>query len=589
VIVPLTFRRFAGVALGAAILALPTTLAAQATTDSQISTYTPSAQELARVSTSGSYLAARHAGTQRDAGAAAAYYRASLRGDPKNPELLERAFLSVLAEGDVEEAVRLAEQVVKLDKNDRVARLVLGVHALKHKKYNAAKQNLMQSIRGPITDLTATLLAAWASYGAGDAKTAVDSIDKLQGADWYALFKDLHTGLILDLAGNKKEAGKRFDRAQKLDATALRLLQSHASWLSRNGKADEALKLLKAFDAQLPRHPLIVEEMDLLAKNKPLPLLVTDAQAGAAEVLYGLGAALGRRGGEDLGLVYLQLALYLAPNQSLALLSLADLYEQVKNPRLAIKIYERVPQNSPLRRNADIQLAVNLDTIDKSEEGKQRLHKLLKDFPNDIDAIMALGGIQRGRKEFAECAVTYGRGIATIVNPERPNWLIYYFRGICNERAKKWKEAEADLKQALKLYPDQPHVLNYLGYSWIDQGINLDEGMRMIRRAVEQRPDDGYIVDSLGWAHYRLGNFEEAVKHLERAVELKPDDPTINDHLGDAYARTGRMLEAEFQWSHARDLKPEPEDLVKIKQKLATGLSEETSSADVAKKKPDGG
>ena len=184
---------------------------------------------------------------------------------------------------------------------------------------------------------------------------------------------------------------------------------------------------------------------------------------------------------------------------------------------------------------------------------------------------MALGNILRGRKEFDECAEVYGKGIATIANPERPHWLIYYFRGICNERAKKWSAAEADLKKALKLYPDQPHVLNYLGYSWIDQGVNLDEGMRMIRRAVEQRPDDGYIVDSLGWAYYRLGNYEEAVKHLERAVELKPDDPTINDHLGDGYWKTGRMLEAQFQWSHAHDLKPEPEELEKIEQKLKSG------------------
>ena len=583
-IVPTPYRRLIGVVLGAATLLLPASLAAQgaAPDNAQISTYLPSAHELSRLTTSGSYLAARHAGTNRDAGAAAAYYRASLRGDPKNTELLERAFLSVLAEGDVEEAVRLADQVIKLDKNDRIARLVIGVHALKQKKYAVAKQNLTQSIRGPITDLAATLLAAWASYGAGDAKTAIESIDKLQGADWYALFKDLHAGLILDLAGNKKEAGKRFDRAQKLDATALRLVESYGSWLSRNGKKDEALKVFKTFDAQLPRHPLIVDEMATVEKDKQLPPLVADAQAGAAEVLYGLGA-------EDLGLVYLQLALYLAPNQPLALLSLADLYEQVKNPTLAIKIYERMPQNSPLRRNAEIQMAINLDTIDKTDEAKQRLQKLLKDHPDDIDAIMALGSILRGRKEFAECAQVYSKGVATIANPERPNWLIFYFRGICNERAKAWDKAEADLKQALKLYPDQPHVLNYLGYSWIDQGINLDEGMRMIRRAVEQRPDDGYIVDSLGWAYFRTGNYDEAVKNLERAVELKPDDPTINDHLGDAYAKVGRTLEAEFQWAHARDLKPEPEDLVKIKQKLANGLSDETSAANGGKKKPDGG
>ena len=185
----------------------------------------------------------------------------------------------------------------------------------------------------------------------------------------------------------------------------------------------------------------------------------------------------------------------------------------------------------------------------------------------------------------------YSKGIATIATPEKPNWLIFYFRGICNERSKQWAKAEADLKKALELYPDQPHVLNYLGYSWIDQGINLDDGMRMIKRAVEQRPDDGYIVDSLGWAYYRIGNYEEAVKHLERAVELKPEDPTINDHLGDAYWKIGRVLEARFQWAHARDLNPEKEDLPKIEEKLKAGLPEDTSSAAQADKgkKPGGG
>jgi Flp pilus assembly protein TadD len=205
---------------------------------------------------------------------------------------------------------------------------------------------------------------------------------------------------------------------------------------------------------------------------------------------------------------------------------------------------------------------------------------------------MALGTILRGRKQFGECAEVYSKGVNTIVNVDKPNWLIFYFRGICYERSKQWAKAEADLQKALSLSPEQPHVLNYLGYSWIDQGVKLDEGMAMIRKAVEQRPDDGYIVDSLGWAHYRTGNYEEAVKHLERAVELRPEDPTINDHLGDAYAKVGRELEARFQWSHARDLKPEPEDLPKIEEKLRTGLVDEvapSAAAEKGKKGPNGG
>jgi len=489
-------RWIAGSALAAFLAAAPITLAAQA----------PSPQELRGLTVSGSYLAARHAGQMRDALAAAAYYRAALRRDPNNTELRDRAFLSLLVGGDVGEAVRFAEKIAQIDKGDRVAQLVLGVHYLVQKQYRAARRDLAQSVRGPITDLTATLLSAWSQYGAGDAKGAVAQIDKLTGPDWYAIFKELHAGLILDLAGNKKEAGKRFEHAYKLDPSALRVVEAYASWLSRNKSPKEAEAIFTTFESVLPKHPLVVAEMEKLKQGQNLPPLVENPQAGAAEALYGLGASLGRRGGEDLGLVYLQLSLYLSPNHPLALLSLADLYESLKKPDLAISAYERVPANSPLRRNAAIQMAANLDSLDRADEAEKQLKTLIQEHPKDIEAIMALGNILRGHKKFAECAEAYSDAIGLIDRPEKANWVNFYFRGICYERSHQWPKAEADLKKALELFPEQPHVLNYLGYSWIDQGVHLDEGMSMIKRAVQQRPDDGYIVDSLGWAYFRSGN-----------------------------------------------------------------------------------
>ena len=582
-------RRTALILAGAVVL-LPTTLAAQGPTTVARSTLGPTSQELSRVSLSGNYLAGRHAGLQRDIGTAAAYYRAALRADPKNSELLERTFLSVVADGEVDEATKLAERLILIDKTHRIARLVLGVRAIKQKQYPNARTHLSQSVRGPIADLTATLLTAWTLHGAGDTKGGIDGIDRLAGPDWYAIFKDLHAGLIYDLANNKKEAGKRLERANKLDQGALRAVEAYGRWTSRNVGKPEAIKIFEAFDKVLPNHPLIVKELDDLKRGEQLAPLVTSPQAGASEVLYGLGASLGRQGGEDLAMVYLQLALYLTPQQPLALLSLADLYEQLKKPEFAIKVYERVPANSPLRRNSEIQLAINLDSLERTDEARQHLEKLIEQRSDDLEAITALGNILRGRKMFAECADIYGKGIATLANPGKPNWLIYYFRGICHERSKQWGKAETDLKKALELFPDQPHVLNYLGYSWVDQGVNLDDGMKMIRRAVDQRPDDGYIVDSLGWAYYRIANYDEAVRYLERAVELKPEDPTINDHLGDAYWRVGRVLEARFQWAHARDLKPEPEELGKIQEKLNSGLAEDASTVQAEKaKKPGGG
>ena len=180
----------------------------------------------------------------------------------------------------------------------------------------------------------------------------------------------------------------------------------------------------------------------------------------------------------------------------------------------------------------------------------------------------------RERKQYAACADAYGKAVARSPIRQARTGPSFYFRGICYERDKQWSKAEADMKKALELYPEQPHVLNYLGYSWIDQGLNLDEGMSMIKRSVEQRPDDGYIVNSLGWAYFRLGNYDEAVENLERAVELKPVDPTINDHLGDAYWKVDRAPRGQFQWSHARDLKPDADELKTIEKKLKNGLTD---------------
>jgi tetratricopeptide (TPR) repeat protein len=585
-------NRWTIAALAAAVLAVPGSLSAQTPEHpSDNSAQFPSKSDLKSLTTSGSYLAARHASVERDAASAAAFYRSALRTDPKNNELLDRAFISSLADGDIDEAVKLADRILIQDKSNRVARLVVGVRDLKLKKYASAQININQSIRGPITDLVATLLSGWASYGAGDSKAAVANIDKLTGPEWYPIFKDLHAGMILELAGKDKDAGARFERAYKLDDSMLRVADEYARWSSRNKDAAAATGIYEGFDKKLPRHPLVQEGLRETKAGKKLPPLVDSAQSGAAEALYGIGATLTRRGGEDLALVYLQLALYLQPNHPMALLSLADLYESVKKPQMAIKIYERMPASSPLKRNAQIQLATNLDAADRSDEAIKILKDVAADAPKDIEAIMALGNIERGRKKFADCATTYSHAIDALpAAGDKNSWVTYYYRGICEERSKQWGKAEADMRKALEMQPEQPHVLNYLGYSWIDQGINLDEGMKMIKRAVDQRPDDGYIVDSLGWAYYRIGNYEEAVKNLERAIDLKPEDPTINDHLGDAYWRIGRALEAKFQWAHARDLKPEPEELPKIEAKIENGLPEDASSsaASVDKKKEDG-
>src|SRR3982075_2989044 len=380
------FNRWTIAAVTVAALAVPGQLAAQTpehTGDS--AAQFPRKTDLKALTTSGSYLAARHASVERDAASAATFYRSALRTDPKNNELLDRAFISSLADGDIDEAVKLADRILILDKSNRVARLVVGVRDLKARKYATAQLNINQSIRGPITDLVATLLSGWASYGAGDTKAAVANIDKLTGPEWYPIFKDLHSGMILDLAGKEKDAGTRFERAYKLDDSMLRVADAYARWLSRNKDDTAASAVYEAFDKKLARHPLVLEGLGDTKAGKKLAPLVDSPQTGAAEALYGIGATLTRRGGEDLALVYLQLSLYLAPNHSLALLSLADLYESVKKPQMAIKVYERVPANSPLKRNAQIQQATDLDSADRSDEAIKILKGVTAEDPKDIE------------------------------------------------------------------------------------------------------------------------------------------------------------------------------------------------------------
>jgi Flp pilus assembly protein TadD len=245
----------------------------------------------------------------------------------------------------------------------------------------------------------------------------------------------------------------------------------------------------------------------------------------------------------------------------------------------AVAVYGRIPESSPLRSIADIQSGLCLDELNRVDEAAAHVKRVVDGDPANLEAVMALGNIYRAHNRFGEAAEAYSRGIGTIADKSKADWRIFYFRGVSFERSKHWPDAEADFKQALVINPNQPQVLNYLGYSWVDMGMNLDQALNMIKTAVDLRPNDGYIVDSLGWAYFKLSRYDEAVTQLERAVELKPEDSVINDHLGDAFWRVGRKLEATFQWKHARDLGPDPEERDKIVKKLESGMPANAHSA----------
>lgn len=538
-------------------------------------------------SPSGNYLAAIVAGASRDTHAASTFFREALRDDPGNRELVERAFVSALANGNMPESFTLAKRVAAQDPKNGLAHLVLGVEAIKQHKFDKARK-LLDGAQDRQHDITCTLLNAWSYAGGKSARKALAVADGLR-EEAFAVFRDYHAGLIADLAGDKTEAMKRFKAAYSGEKNTLRLVDAYARYLATHGDREEAKRIYKAFDEVAPNHPIVVAALADLDAGKPLPPFVRTVEEGAGEVLYGLGAVGGRQGDELASLIYLRLALYLAPQNALATITLADIYERMKQEEAAIELYDGIPQDNPLRINADIQAALLLEALGKSKEASEHLQAVVAAHPKNQEALTALGNLQRSRKLFDESVSTYTRVLELQPKPDKSQWLLYYYRGIANERRKNWPTAEADLKKALELFPDQPLVLNYLGYSWVDQGVHLDDAFKMLRRAVDLRGRDGYIVDSLGWAYYRLGRYDEAVKELEKAIDLKPSDPVINDHLGDAYWRVGRKLEAQFQWNHARDLNPDPEDLPKILEKIKNGLPDATTPIAGGKAKASGG
>ena len=520
----------------------------------------------------GSYLAGRSADIAIDIPSAIRFYDDALVGDPTNPALTERILLLNLAAGNMDAAFKVADQLITLDSGNPAARLSLAVEAIKQNHPDDALSNLDAIGHAELASLTAGLVGAWVDFGAGKVDDAVARIAALKGPDWYAVFKSYHTALILDAAGREPEAADAIAAAYKIDATALRVVDGYARIMVRAGKRDEAIRALVQFAGSTPPHPLLRDLLaDIQGGKTPPPTAATTA-AGVAEALYGLGSAIGVDDGPELPAGYLQLAAYLDPVNYLATMAIGDVWQSVQRYDDAIAVYDTVPATASLRRNADIEIGTCLLAENKPEEAIRYIKRVADSDSTDVQAAIELGNVYRASNKFTEAAAAYSRGIAQITKPDKSDWQIYYYRGVSLEQAKHWPEAEADFLKALSIDSEQPQVLNYLGYSWVDRGINLDRALGMIQKAVNLRPNDGYIVDSLGWAYYRLGRAKQAVSSLEAAVLLRPDDSTINDHLGDAYWRAGEKRDAYFQWTHAKDFGPDKEEMPKIMAKLEHGL-----------------
>jgi tetratricopeptide (TPR) repeat protein len=520
----------------------------------------------------GNYLSGRMARGDHDTFAAANFYSRALAGDPANEIILEQAFLLEAASANWDRATTLATDLVKAEPSHRIARFLLGCDAFKRGKYEEADEHFAAARQGPIADLTSTLARAWVQRADGKPDRALTTLDGLSNADWAQFYQRYHRALIADISSRHELARQAYAQAFKKNPSTLRVADAYARHAVNANNRKLARQTLKAHIEKTNSHPLSEALLGEIENGKTPPLLVANASDGLAEVFYGIGDALAGEGGLDMGIIFLQLALHIKPDFPLAHVALAEAYDGAKKYELEMQAFDRIKEDSPLWLNVQIQKAFALNSLERVDDAKALLDQLITSNEKDIRPIDALGNILRSHERYDEARGYYARAIALVDKPTRDHWALYYSRGVCNERLKNWPDAEVDFKQALKLSPDESLVLNYLGYSWVDQGRNLKQAMEYIRKAVKLKPDDGYYVDSLGWAYFKIGNMDAAVEHLERAVELKPDDPIINDHLGDAYWRVGRTLEAKYQWQQSLTLKPETDQIATLKEKIVSGL-----------------
>jgi len=521
----------------------------------------------------GSYLAGRHAQALKDANKASAFMLRVLEENPEDQKLLRRTFVLSLAAGKFGQAIELAQRIEEGGGRMATAALLLGIDSVKNGDFEEARKRFDALPRRGLTAYAAPLAAAWANAGAGDTDAALKQLEELDKKSGFSAMRDLHTGLINDLAGRTEEAEKSYRAVtDELHKAPVRVVRAAGSLLERSGRADEARKLYQDFLATHPSNIAIGGTLERLEAGQPAQPLVMDANSGVAESLFNIASALPRDRSADMAMIYARIALYLKPDFELARLLLGNLFDNQRRYIQANTIYRDVDSSSPYNWSAQLRIADNLTDMDDIDGAVEMLRAMAEERPERTDALIKLGGILRSKERYTEAVAAYDAARERLGEIRSGHWLFFYNRGIALERSKVWERAEKDFLKALELRPEQPYVLNYLGYSWVEKGLNIERAKKMIVRAVEQRQDDGYIVDSLGWVLYRLGEFPASVKHLERAIRLKPSDPVINDHLGDAYWRVGRKLEAQFQWRRALSLEPSDDLIPNIEAKLENGL-----------------
>ena len=518
----------------------------------------------------GQFLAGQSA-LQNGSNAQAAAYFDEARELGEDPGVLaDRAFTAALLAGDVQRAATIAPRGGET--NEAVRRLgVLTrvVDLLASGKGRDAQALLKSETIGFPHRPAAVLLAPWLAAAAGDANGAVVR-PEMQGDRFVQYFGQLGQARLYERAKRYDEAETDYKALMAVENARALFVEDYGAYLERRKRHDDAVALYDSALARDPDDQGVLKARTRAAAHGPAPAMVTEKQ-GAAHALVACAATFASERQSQFSLAYLRLALRLDPKRDDAWLLVGDLLAQDDDDAGAREAYAKVPPGSPRYVAAQSKLAWSYQSGGDKPKAVALAQQVAAAAPKDRDAQITYADLLRANERWAESAAALDPLIAS--EAAKPDWRLLYMRGIALERAGRWSDSERDLLAAIKLSPDDPDLLNYLGYSWIDRGEHLPEAIAMVQKAVEARPQSGAMLDSLGWGYYRQGDYKTAVAKLEQAVELEPGDPDVNGHLGDAYWRIGRQVEARYQWQRVLSLEPDDKQKAEALAKLKDGLN----------------
>ncbi|MBP3687892.1 MAG: tetratricopeptide repeat protein [Alphaproteobacteria bacterium] len=526
----------------------------------------------------GSYLAGRIAHIRQDYSSAAMYYVKTMEKGMVNDDLLGKTYIILASEGNIDQAIKYANLARQNGDENNFIDVIRAVHAFKHKNYRLSRSYLQKIDEKAYNNLITPLFNAWSYVGENDYVKAKAEMEKISFADELKTVYNLHSGLIAEYFNEPKTARKYYETIinNQADDMSFRALQLISNFYVRQNQKDKAIALVSKYYQSNQMKELLISLREKVKEEKPsVAPIVKNPDTGISEVFLEIALLFKSVPiGYEYAQMYMAISQYFNKNNDIAKMALANLCEERMMYQEANKYYDTINKKSEMFFSAQIQKANNLSYEKKYDEAVKVLKRLSRENPNNFQILFNLGDILRVSNHQDDAIKYYNEAISTIFYESERYWQVYYALAVSYDKNNEWSKAEQNLEKALKLSNRHPQVLNYLGYSWLKNNTNVDKAVSYILEAYEKEPNDGVIMDSLGWVYFKTGDYKNAILYLEKASELNPQNAIISDHLGDAYWFGGRKNEAVFLWKQALSQKDEEKELniKNVKNKIENGL-----------------